>query len=66
MSSSTHKELFNFLLLQDNEDEGEKDDDAENDETLDLMMGRDVTRSCGNTLGGFLRLLLITSSCINW
>jgi len=38
LSSSTHKQLFNFLLLQDNEDEGEEDD-AENDETLDLIRG---------------------------
>lgn len=67
MSSSTHKELFNFLLLQDKEDDEGEEDDAKKDETLDLIMGRDiVTRSCGNTLGGFLWLLSITSSCINW
>lgn len=68
--SSTHKRLFNFLLLQDKEKEVEEDDDDvdENDETvLDLIRVRVVTRSCGNTLvGSFLWLLLITSSCINW
>lgn len=69
-SSSTHKRLFNFLLLQDKEKEVEEDDDDvdENDETvLDLIRVRVVTRSCGNTLvGSFRWLLLITSSCINW
>lgn len=63
--SSTHKQLFNFLLLQDKEKEDEEDDD-ENDETLDLIRVRVVTRNCGNTKGSFLRLLLTTSSCINW
>ena len=65
-SSSTHKRLFNFLLLQDKEKEVEEDD--ENDDTvLDLIRVRVVTRSCGNTLvGSFRWLLLITSSCINW
>lgn len=64
--SSTHKQLFNFLLLQDKQKEDEEEDDDENDVTLDLIRVRVVTRSCGNTIGSFLRLLLTTSSCINW
>lgn len=57
LSSSAHGQLFNFLLLLG-------DDEDDDDESLDLILARVVTRSCGNVFGGFLRLLSITNSCI--
>lgn len=66
MSSSTHKQLFNFRFLyeEDNGDDEEDDDnekDEEEDESVgvvDLILARTVTRSCGNTIVGdlFFRL----------
>lgn len=61
LSSSTHRKLFNFLLLKDGVDEDEDDESV-----VDLSRGRIVTRSCGKTLGCFLLVSSKTSSCINW
>lgn len=68
MSSSTHKQLFNFRFLyeEDNGDDEEDDDNEKGEEdesvgvvgVLDLILARTVTRSCGNTIVGdlFFRL----------
>lgn len=60
LSSSTHKQLFNFLLLKGNLDEEEEDD-----ESLYLNPARILTRSCGITFGGFLRWLSAVNGCIS-
>ena len=66
-SSSTHRELFNFLLLYGDEEEEEEEGDDEYDDILDdFVMSIVVTRSCGNTLEDLVWLLLITYSRRNW
>lgn len=65
LSSSTHREWFNFLLLLWGENVDEEDDD-ESSLNLDTT-ARAVTRNCGNTFGGFSLLLFSISTrlCIN-
>lgn len=72
LSSSTHKQLFSFLLLYDigDDDDGEDNeiDDEDDESELDLILPRTVTRSwSGSTLGDdfLFRLFPTTRSCIN-